>query len=172
MSRKHPPHLHRLPEPTEQLGNKETPAMRILRVFPCTARPRCVYTGTTASTAAQHHSLAPCTLCASQNDAKWRNESDMPEMRLFCAFHLSSPTRHVDPPAMVPTTPSYTSLAPCTIRASQNDTKQQGSGRSQLYKKLQEDIKSLQNLVERAVKEFEEHRADIASRSVTISSSL
>jgi hypothetical protein len=92
----------------------------------------------------------------------------MPEIRPFRAFHLSSPTRHVDSPAMVPTTPSYTSLAPCTIRASQNDTKQQGSGRSQLYKELQEDIKSLQDLVERAVKEFEEHRADIASRSVTI----
>jgi hypothetical protein len=171
MSRQHPPHLHRLPEPTEQLGNEEMPAMHILRVFPCTARPWCVYMGMTASTAAQHPSLAPCTIGTSQNDAKWRNESDMPEMRPFRAFHLSSPTWHVDPPAMVPTTPSYTSLAPCTIRASQNNTKQQGSGRSQLYKELQEDIKSLQDLVERAVKEFEEHRADIASRSVTISSS-
>jgi hypothetical protein len=115
MSRQCPPHLDHVPEPTEQLDNEETPEMRVLRVFLSTARSRCVYPGTTASTAVQHPSPAPCTICTSQNDAKRRNKRDMPETHPFRTFHLVAPTQHVDLQETMTTTPQHPSQVPISL---------------------------------------------------------
>ena len=100
--RQRPPHLSSIGKPTEQQNESETPAMRILRVFPFTATKRRVYPQTTVETPTQQPSTAPCTISAFQNDGKQQNESKMAEKHVLRSFHLTTRIRHVDPQTASP----------------------------------------------------------------------